>query len=155
MWRLTSFAVKNETFLTTHTGAKIHILYKNSHIQNHSIDKTRIFKISLLTKITFQKPIFHKKSYFQISFFTKITLFQTSNSSEFMDKKCDFDPVCHKPQNKTLTICPNSMRPSLVLIWDKSIFWRFVLLVSKSCFVPSGAASQLLSFADSSCCVSS
>ena len=39
---------------------------------------------------------FQKSRIFKISFFTKVTLFQISNSSEFMDKKhkkCDFAPV--------------------------------------------------------------
>ena len=69
-----------------HTGTKINILSKNSHVQNYINQKIHIFKNAFLakstffTKITFQKQIFH--------------ITQISNSSEFMDKMCDLALVC-------------------------------------------------------------
>ena len=40
-----------------------------------------------------QNLIFSKNCIFKIAIFIKMTFFQISNSSEFLDKKCDFAPV--------------------------------------------------------------
>ena len=51
--------------LAFHTGAKIHISSKNSHVQNHMIQEICIFKIIILFKLTFSKSHFQQESYFQ------------------------------------------------------------------------------------------
>ena len=62
--RLKSFAFPE------HTGAKIHNLSKNSHFENLTIHKIRIFKISFFTKFTFSKFHFFTKFTFLKSHFT-------------------------------------------------------------------------------------
>ena len=75
-----------------HAGAKIHIVSKNSHIENPNFHKIHILKISFFTKFTiskshflqnshFQNLIFHKIHISKISFFTKFT-FQISHSAQ-------------------------------------------------------------------------
>ena len=73
--------------------SKSHISQK-SHFQSHIFHKNHIYIISFLQKSHFQNFIFHKNRVFKILFFTKITSFEIKNSSDFMDKKCDFAPVC-------------------------------------------------------------
>ena len=57
-----------------HTGAKIHICSKKSHVQNHKIHETHIFKIEFFAQFTFLKSLFLTKIWtLKIAFFTKIT----------------------------------------------------------------------------------
>ena len=69
-----------------HTGAKIHISSKKSHVKGHIIQEIHIFQIALLAKFTFLRShfknrIFHKNYNFKISFFTKVT-FSKSHFSQ-------------------------------------------------------------------------
>ena len=51
--------------LTSHTGAKTHILSKNSQIKNHIIQEIHIFKITIFKIAFLQKSHFFQKSHFQ------------------------------------------------------------------------------------------
>ena len=53
---------------TSHTGAKIYILSKNSHVQNHILRETTFLKSQFLTKIIFSKSHFSQKSHFRSPF---------------------------------------------------------------------------------------
>ena len=75
MFKITYF--KKFTFLKYHFSQK-------SHFQHHIFHKNRILEDKALQKSHFQNINFTEKSHY----------FQLSNSSEFMDKKCDFAPVC-------------------------------------------------------------
>jgi len=107
-----------------HTGTKIHILFKNSHVQNHKMQEIQIFTIAFFIKITFQNRTFlrnhfskshfqnrtfSQKSLFRNQIFTRIAFpkyhfsqrshfFKYQKSSELMDKKCDFAPLCYTYQ---------------------------------------------------------
>ena len=50
-------------------------------------------KSTFIHKFTCSKLHNSRNFLTKISYFTKVTLFQISNSSEFMNKKCDFSPV--------------------------------------------------------------
>ena len=50
--------------ILNHTGAKIHILSKNSHIENINFYKILISEISFFTKFTFVNSQFSQKSHF-------------------------------------------------------------------------------------------
>ena len=52
-----------------------------THVQNHFLNKNRIFNIAFFTKITFLKPFLDKNRIFNIVFFTKITFLKP-----FLDK---------------------------------------------------------------------
>ena len=88
-----------------YTGAKIHILSKNSHFQNLIFHKIHHFKILIFTKFTFSKsqfsqnshsknPVFHKIHNFKVSLYSQNSHFSTSNSWWFLDKMLVFTPVC-------------------------------------------------------------
>ena len=105
--------IKRSTYSKSHTSRNSHFLnriFSKIHIfKITNFNKNHIFKISIFTKITFQIPFLTKITFskshfslksiivskniiFKISFFIKITYFETSNSSEFMDKKVRFCP---------------------------------------------------------------
>ena len=74
-----------------HTGAKIYVLSKNSHIENSNFYKIHLSEISFFIKFTFLKSqfsqnshfwnlIFHKIHISEISFFTKFTISKSHSS---------------------------------------------------------------------------
>ena len=113
--------IQKKNLVRSRTYPKIHIFkityFKKFTFSNRIFSKIHISKIifhqkialsknHILKKSHFQILIFHKNhilSYFakncifKISFFTKFTYFEISNSSEFMGKKCDFAPVWRPP----------------------------------------------------------
>ena len=50
--------------IVQHTGAKIHILSKNSRIENHTFYRIHLSKISIFTKFTFLNSHFSQNSHF-------------------------------------------------------------------------------------------
>ena len=70
---LVSFSIK------AHTGTKIHILCKNSNIENPNFYKIHLSEITFFTKFTFQNSHFSQNLHFRILTFHKIHIFQTSN----------------------------------------------------------------------------
>ena len=76
---------KNFTFLKSHFSQK-------SHFQNRFLPKKSHFRSPFFTKIAFSKSHMSHKSHLRSHFLAKFTLFQISNSSEFMDKKVWFYP---------------------------------------------------------------
>ena len=75
--------------IPSHTGAKIHILSKNSHIENPNFYKIHLSEISFFTKFTFLKSHFHKIHNSEISIFTKFTFSKPyfSQNSHFLSIK--------------------------------------------------------------------
>ena len=82
------------------TFSKSHIS-KNSRFQNHIFHKNHMFRITYFKKFTFSKSHFSQKWHYRCQFFTKIAFSKSHFSQkshyfkyEFMDKMCDFAPVC-------------------------------------------------------------
>ena len=87
-----------------HTLGQKSIFYPKINMFKIKFLKNHISEAHFSWKIRFSKSYFSQKSHLKSQFFInivismsfkKITLFQTSNSSEFIDKKCDFAPVCY------------------------------------------------------------
>ena len=85
---------KIEIIRKIHAGAEIHILSKNSHIENPNFHKIHLSKISMFTKFTFQKSHFSQNSHLWNLNFLKIHIYEILKSREYPDKKWVFAPVC-------------------------------------------------------------
>ena len=90
---------KNPQFIQKFTFCKSHF-HQNSHFQNFIFDKIHIFNVFIFHKIHIFKVLFFKKITFsEPHFLTKIHVSQTSISTEFLDKKLVFAPVCESQWN--------------------------------------------------------
>ena len=75
-----------QRLLREHAGAKIHILSKNSHIENPNFYKIHLSEISIFTKFTFLKSHFSQNSHFWNLIFHKIHVSEISIFT-FLDSK--------------------------------------------------------------------
>ena len=78
-----------------HTGAKINILSKNSHIENPNFYKIHHSEISIFTKFTFLKSHFSQNSLFWILIFHKIHISKIPIFTIFTFLKSQFSQNSH------------------------------------------------------------